>query len=179
MSYFNPSLGKRRSIGRDLLDSEPSAIIELYEMYFDINFAPFRFHSGTNGITKDILWRGNPYYATAIEVEGFEVNTVGRLPRPKVTVANQDLVISNILREFSDFRNGKFIRYRLFLKNLDNENFDDFQNPFGNPDRNAFLTQEKYHVSQKIIENKHMVQFELVTPFDLENVQVASIIKEI
>jgi lambda family phage minor tail protein L len=164
----------RRSMGRDLLDIEPSAIIELYELYFDVDFSPFRFHSGTNGIIKDIVWRGNSYFATAIEVEGFEANTVGRLPRPKVTVANQDFIISNILREFSDFRNGKFIRYRLFLKNLDDINFDESQNPFGNPDPNAYLSQEKYHVSQKIIENKHLVQFELITPFDLENTQVAS-----
>jgi lambda family phage minor tail protein L len=164
----------RRSLGRDLLEAEPSAIVELYELYFDIDFPPFRFHSGTNGITKDVIWRNNSYYATAIEVEGFEANTMGRLPRPKVTVSNQDFVISNILREFADFRNGKFIRYRLFLKNLDSANFDENQNPFGMPDPNAYLSQEKYHVSQKLIENKHLVQFELITPFDLESVQVAA-----
>jgi lambda family phage minor tail protein L len=164
----------RRSIGRDIVDIEPSAIVELYELYFDVDFLPFRFHSGTNGITKDIVWRGNYYLASAIEVEGFEANTMGRLPRPKLAVSNHDFIISNILREFSDFRNGKFIRYRLFLKNLDNVNFDDNQNPFGNPDPNAYLSEEKYHISQKIVENKHLVQFELITPFDLESVQVAS-----
>ena len=169
-------LGKiaRIEVGKSLIEVEQNAIIELYQLYFDVNQEPFRFHAGTNNLTKDIIWSGEKYYSSAIEVEGFEANTMGRLPRPKVTVSNADYVISNILRDYSDFRDGKFIRIKLFLKHLDNENFDDNTNPFGTPDPLMYISKEKYLISQKIYENKHSVQFELITPFDLQSLETAT-----
>lgn len=176
----------RVEVGRSLIELEPTSIIELYELYFDVDQKPFRFHAGTNNIRKNIVWDGNEYYSTAIEVEGFEANIMGRLPRPKVTVANSDYIISNILRDFSDFRNGKFIRIKTFLKHLDDVNFDyegvnrrttPFQipkNPYGTPNPLLYISKEKYLVSQKIIENKQLVQFELITPFDLQSLETAT-----
>ena len=169
-------LGKiaRQTIGKSLIELEPSAILELYELYFDVEQEPYRFHSGTNNLLKNIVWNGNEYSASAIEVEGFEANLMGRLPRPKVTVANVDYTISNILRDYSDFRNGKFIRIRLFLKHLDGINFDEGENPFGTPDPLSYISQERYLISQKIIENKQIIQFELITPFDLQSLETAT-----
>ena len=168
------SFNARINLGKSFIDLEPSAIIELYELYFSIEEQPFRFHAGTNNLTKDIVWNGNSYYSTAIEVEGFEASMAGRLPRPKLTVANTDFIISNILRDYSDFRNSKFVRIKLFLKNLDNINFDDGENPFGTADPLAYISKEKYLISQKIIENKQLVQFELITPFDLQSLETAT-----
>ena len=167
-------LDARYEIGRSLIDLEPSAIVELYELYFSVTEQPFRFHAGTNNLTKDIIWNGNAYYASAVEVEGFEANIMGRLPRPKVTVANTDYIISSILRDYSDFRNGKFVRVKLFLKHLDTINFDGEENPFGQPDPLAYISKEKYLISQKIVENKQIVQFELITPFDLQSLETAT-----
>jgi lambda family phage minor tail protein L len=164
----------RLELGKSLIDLEPSAIIELYEFYFSVEEQPFRFHAGTNNLVKDIVWNGYPYFATAIEVEGFEANMVGRMPRPKVTVANTDYIISNILRDYSDFRNSKFVRIKLFLKHLDSENFDGNENPFGTPDPLAYISKEKYLISQKLAENKQLVQFELITPFDLQSLETAT-----
>jgi lambda family phage minor tail protein L len=164
----------RLAVGKSIIDLEPSAILELYELYFDIELEPFRFHAGTNNLANDIIWNGNKYYTSAIEVEGFEANINGRLPRPKVSVANSDYIISNILRDYSDFRNGKFVRVKVFLKHLDNENFDSNQNPFGSPNPYMYISKEKYLISQKLIENKQLVQFELITPFDLESLQTAT-----
>lgn len=164
----------RREIGKSLLELEQSSIVELYELYYDIALEPFRFHSGTNNLTRDIIWNGNSYYATAIEVEGFEANVFGRLPRPKVTVSNSDFIISSVLRDYADFRNAKFVRVKLFLKHLDDDNFDDSTNPFGHADPLSFISKEKYLISQKIIENKQLIQFELITPFDLQSLETAT-----
>lgn len=164
----------RKDLGKSLLDLEPTSIIELYELYFDVQLEPYRFHAGTNNLIKNIIWNGNEYYSTAIEVEGFEANIVGRLPRPKVTVANTDYLISNILRDYSDFRYGKFIRIKVFLKHLDNENFDENENPFGTPNSLSYLSKETYLVSQKLVENKQIIQFELITPFDLQSLETAT-----
>ena len=168
------SLEARIRVGKSLIDVEPSAILEFYELYFDADQQPFRFHAGTNNLSKDVIWNGNSYYATAIEVEGFEANTMGRLPRPKVTVANTDYIMSNILRQFSDFRYAKFVRIKVFLKHIDAENFDGSENPFGVSDPLSYISRETYLVSQKIIENRNLIQFELITPFDLESLQTAT-----
>lgn len=164
----------RIDLGKSFIDLEPSAVIELYELYFSLDEQPFRFHAGTNNLIKDIIWNGNNYYSSAIEVEGFEANMLGRLPRPKVTVANTDFIMSSILRDYSDFRNSKFVRIKLFLKNLDDVNFDDSENPFGTADPLAYISKEKYLISQKIMENKQLVQFELITPFDLQSLETAT-----
>jgi lambda family phage minor tail protein L len=164
----------RVKLGISFLDLEPTAILELYEFYFAADQPPFRFHAGTNNLTKNIIWDGNSYYASAIEVEGFEANLNGRLPRPKITASNKDYVISNILRDYSDFRNGKFVRVKVFLKHLDAANFEDSQNPFGTPNSYMYISKEKYLISQKIMENKHLVQFELITPFDLQSLETSS-----
>jgi lambda family phage minor tail protein L len=167
------SLAARKSLGASFLDMEPTAILEFYEFYFAPDQEPFRFHSGTNNLTKDIVWNGKSYYASAIEVEGFEANLNGRLPRPKITASNKDYTISNILRDYSDFRNGKFVRIKVFLRHLDNVNFDSNLNPFGVPSPYMYISKEKYLISQKIMENKQIVQFELITPFDMQSLETA------
>jgi len=172
-TFSDQSIKNRKDLGISFLDLEPTAILELYEFYFDADQEPFRFHSGTNNLTKDIVWNGKSYYASAIEVEGFEANINGRLPRPKITASNKDYIISNILRDYSDFRNGKFIRVKVFLRHLDDINFDSNVNPFGTPNAYMYISKEKYLISQKIMENKQVVQFELITPFDMQSLETA------
>jgi phage-related protein len=62
----------------------------------------------------------------------------------------------------------------VFLKHLDVENFDENINPFGTPDPLAYISKEKYLISQKIMENSNLIQFELITPFDLQSLESAS-----
>jgi lambda family phage minor tail protein L len=168
------ALNARINLGKSFFDLEPSAVIELYEFYFSADEQPFRFHAGTNNLLKNIIWNGNSYFACSVDVEGFEANMIGRLPRPKITIANTDFIISNILRDYSDFRNSKFVRIKLFLKNLDDVNFDNAENPFGVADPMAYISKEKYIISQKIVENKQFVQLELITPFDLQSLETAT-----
>ena len=130
----------RIEVGKSLIQLEQTAILELFEFYFDPDILPYRFHAGTNGIEKDIIYAGNKYSAIAVETEGFEVNIMGRLSRPKVTIANIDLIVSNIMRNYSDFRDSRFVRIKVFLKHIDNENFENNQNPFGQPNELMYVS---------------------------------------
>jgi len=159
----------RSNLGKSLIELEQTSILELYELYFDVNSEPFRFHSGTNNLIKNIIWNNQEYIATAVQVEGFESNIVGRLPRPKITVSNTDYVVSSLIRNYADLKSSKFVRVKIFLKDLDAINFDSSENPFGTPDPLAYISREKYLISQKLLENKQLVQFELITPFDLQS----------
>ena len=49
----------RIQVGNALMDIEQTAILELFDFYYDVNLPPFRFHGGTNGIEKNIIYAKN------------------------------------------------------------------------------------------------------------------------
>lgn len=151
-----------------LTNLEPTAVIELFELFFSPNYAPFRFHAGSNNL-KEILWNSNKYYPLAIDTEGFEANMAGKLPRPKLSISNTENIFSSFLKDFSDLRDAKITRRKVLVRNLDASNFDDSINPFGSSDISLYLSFETFLISQKLVENKNFIQFELISPFDLQS----------
>lgn len=162
-------------ISRDLLDLEPAAILEFYRFYYDTINDPesyYPFHPCSNGIENPIILNGVSYVPVAVEVEDFEVNIFNRIARPKIRIANVNYSISQLLRRKNDFKNSKLERIKIFLKYIDDANFEGNTNPFGVSDPTAEISKDLYIVSQKLQENKSMVEFELTAPFDLENFAV-------
>lgn len=115
--------------GNDIVAGEiqklsPSSIIELYEIdSTNIGGDIYRFHSGKNGLTSDVVWAGQTYSAFPIEVSGFEWNGKGQLPRPKVNVGNALGTISALVLTYQDLIGCKFTRIRTLQKFLDGVNF--------------------------------------------------------
>lgn len=162
-------------ISRDLIDIEPTAILEFYQLYFDTANQPetyFAFHPCSLGINGPIILNGVEYLPVAVEVEDFETNIYNKIARPRIRVGNNGLVVSNLLRQYNDFKNGKVVRKKIFIKYIDDANFDGNVNPFGVADPNSEISSELFVISQKLQENKNLVEFELTTPFDLENFEI-------
>lgn len=160
----------QNKIARSLLDLEPTAIIDLFLLYPDINDKPelnIAFHGGFN-FKKAVVWQGITYIPIGIELDSFEKNSDGSVNRPKIKFSNNEYFMTHLLRKYRDFSNAKIIRKRTFIKFLDDENFDG-GNPFGVPDQTAELTNEEYVISQKTQETKDYVEFELTSPLDLDN----------
>ena len=67
-----------------------------------------------------------------------------------------------------------FIRKRIFLKYLDADNFFDNKNPFGNPDISARFPDDKFIINQKVLEDKNVVEFELVSILEMDTVKIPS-----
>src|SRR5574343_1686801 len=68
----------------------PSSVIELFVLDLVLfGQGPVRFHAGTNALQQRVVWQGNAYEAFPIEVEGFEFNGNGQVPRPRLRVAAQ------------------------------------------------------------------------------------------
>ena len=149
----------KNKVARSLLDLEPTAILDFYQIYPDIVNAPtqvFSMHGGS--IFKDqITWQGVKYTPVPIEVEGFEVTANTSLPRPKIKIANIDYLVTAMLQKYSDFKNAQVVRKRTFVKYLDDVNFDG-GNPFGGGDSTAEISSEKYVIGQKTQENKVFVE---------------------
>ncbi len=165
----------KNKVARSLLDLQPTAILEMFRVYPDRTNKPDQwlgFHGGS--IYSDcITWQGYKYEPLAMETEGFDILGDGKLARPKVRVANENNIITQLLQVHKDFKNAKFVRKRVSVKFIDDENFEG-GNPFGEPDSKAELTDETWLMGRKTQESKLFVEFELNSPLDLESFSVNS-----
>ena len=164
----------------ELQSLNPSSIIELFKLELNNELhgtnEVFRFHAGTNQLNNSIIWQGVSYDKFPVEAEGFEFSGSGQLPRPSFTISNLFgfvsglLIDTNKVSEKNDLGGAKFTRIRTLASSLDNINFIDGSNPFGTPNSNE-LPQEIYFIDRKAVENRDIVQFELVSLIDLQGVR--------
>jgi lambda family phage minor tail protein L len=169
--------GINQDFARAIFDVEPTALIELYTLYYDYqndSQAQINFHGGTNGVAGKIIFNGQEYLPIPVESEGFEILGDQRLPRPKIRVSNAGLYVSSLLRKYNNLNGAKVVRKRTFAKFLDDANFPGGSNPFGTANPNAKMPDDKYFISRKTSENKLAVEFELVSSLELENVEIPS-----
>lgn len=162
-------------IAQNLIDLQPTAIIELFLLYFntvDKENQFIAFHGGAI-YNQGITWQGIKYLPIPVETEGFEVHADGKMARPKIRVSNKDYFVTDLLLQNQDLQFAKIIRKRTFVKYLDDINFDG-GNPWGEADASAELSNDTYVISQKTAENKTFVEFELTSPLDLENFEMNS-----
>lgn len=167
--------GINQDFARAIFDVEPTALLELYTLYYDYqnnSQSQINFHGGTNGIGGSIIFDGQEYLPLPIESNGFDILGDQRLPRPVLKVSNAGLYISSLLRRFDNLNNAKVVRKRTFLKFLDDVNFPDNKNPWGAANPSARMPDDKYFISRKVSENKLAVEFELVSSLELENIEI-------
>ena len=141
------------------------------------NASVYLFHAGNNmKDSTDLIWQSNTYTRMPCQAEGFKYSGKGKLPRPTLTFSNLLGTITSILQlvnqttALSDLQGAKVTRRRTLARFLDGENFPSNVNPFGTPDPSAELPREVYFVDRKVVENRDVVQFELVSSFDLAGV---------
>ena len=158
------------------------SIIELYSitlvsaLHGSTNVS--RFHSGVGmNSNTSIIWQGNTYDKFPVIAEGFEYTGKGTLPRPTLTVSNilgtitTLMASANATTPFNDLQGAKFIRHRTMAQFLDAANFPSNQNPFGISSSTTELPQEIYFIDRKVVENREIVQFELASVLDLNNIR--------
>jgi lambda family phage minor tail protein L len=168
----------------NLLTSSPFAIIELFQLQLDADIhgsdTTHYFFSGVNQktATGQIIFAGDTYVALPIEADGFEFKGDGTLPRPSMRIANTDSFVSAILLAVNettpgnDLTGAKLTRIRTLSRFLDAANFDNNTNPYGTPDPTSTgeMPREVYFVDRKVTENRDLVEFELVSVFDMQGV---------
>lgn len=166
-------------INKTILQAEPEAIVQLFEVDFSLLDEPvgnLLFHPGE--IDKfqsgSILWNGDRYIPLSCIMDGAQLLGDGKLPRPKLTVSNHQGIISRYLKTFGELTGCKVIRRRTYLKYLDAENFPDNINPYGESDTSARFQDDIFFINNKTAENKYSVEFELVSILELEQVFLPS-----
>jgi len=174
----------------------PSSVIELFELELTVGLhipsgnldnldTVFRFHAGANlNNFGQVVFNGNSYQRVAVKVEGFEDTSKGTIPRPTLTFSNLGgitkdttvmtmtdfLNIVNKVTPGNDLLNAKVTRLMPLASALDNANFVG-DNPFGTPSTDR-LQDRIYFIDRKAVENRQVVQFELVGELDMQNKKI-------
>lgn len=147
----------------------------IFRIYNDYNL--FKIVNNPYGALK---WQNNYYYPFPIFSEGFEYSSAGTLPTPKVSISNLSPDYSSNsfyryirmqMQSLGDIVGAKFSRIKTFLKYLDKANFSNNINPF-NKNEGLYeieLPRDIYYVDRKTVENRNIVEYQLNTILDIEN----------
>ncbi len=149
----------------------PSAVIELFVLELSLfGQGIVYFHAGTNALQQRVVWQGKAYDAFPIQVEGFEFNGNGQIPRPKLKVANVTGAITALVLTYQDLVGAKLTRKGTLAKYLDAVNFPGGVNPTADP--SAEFADDIYYIDRKSRETRDVIEFELAASFDLEGVNL-------
>ena len=174
----------------------PSSVIELFELELTVGLhiptgnpnnldTVFRFHGGANlNNFGQIIFNSNSYQRVPVKIEGFEDTSTGTIPRPTLTFSNLGgitkdatvmtmsdfLNVVNTVTPNNDLLNAKVTRLLPLASALDNANFVG-DNPFGTPSTDR-LQDRIYYIDRKAVENRQIVQFELVSVLDMQNKKI-------
>lgn len=186
-----------KQLNGELFNLEPSSLIVLFEIDItDILVAEeialtasinpiFRFHNNIPQIGTSIFFDSNndgnleEFFAAPILAEGFEMNSRGTLPTPKLTMSvNEDginylSIFKSHIAMVGDIAGAKVTRIKTFAKCLDGKNFVDGINPESDPALlNSILQKDIFYIDRKSLENKTALEYELSSIFDLEGIQL-------
>lgn len=151
----------------ELQKLNPSSIIELFVLdASNSGGGLFYFHAGVNELNEDIVWQGQTYIRFPVEITGFEHNSNGPFPRPKMVVSNYLSGVTTLLLNYDDLIDSKVIRKRTLLKYLDAVNFSQCNE---SADPSAYFSDDIYYIDRKVSESRAFVEFELVSSLDLSN----------
>jgi lambda family phage minor tail protein L len=170
----------------DLSEIAPTTINYNYNGDQPINNGIFRIYNDYNifnTVTNPygtLKWQNNYYYPFPIFSEGFEYSSAGTLPTPKFSISNLSSDYSSNsfyryirmqIQSLGDIVGAKFTRIKTFLKYLDGANFSGRYNPY-NPSTGLYeieLPRDIYYIDRKTIENKNIIEYQLNTILDVEN----------
>jgi lambda family phage minor tail protein L len=159
------------SIAQDITQLEVSGKIELLVIdTTTVGGLVYRFVNGTNALSQAVVWQGQTYQPFPIEATGFEVQSSGPMPRPKLVVSNVLSLIGALIRDFKRLEGCKVTRKRTLIKYLDAVNFPGGINPTADPA--AEYPDDIYYIDRVASRNKTRVQWDLASPLDLAGVQL-------
>lgn len=148
-----------------------SAVLELFVLdATPCGGGTYYFHAGTNQLNGSVVWQGQTYAPMPIQADGFEWSSKGTLPRPKLRVAALDGVVGGLVRDLEDLVGARVTRKMCFAKHLDVVNFPAAYNPTADP--TAHWPDEPWVVERKTLEDNEILEFELVSPMDVQNAQI-------
>lgn len=163
----------KQSVMREQTRFDPTALLDLFELNgANIGMqSVFYFCSATNANLRPVVFNGITYTPFPIEMSEMAYDGKSTLPRPKITASNVNGFISALLLENDDLAGATITRRRVFARFIDAVNFPGSISPYS-PDPTAAYPDEPWVINRKISENYQYVQWELVSPLELNQAKL-------
>lgn len=166
-----------QSVNADADGFSPTALLSLFILdsrTISVNGAQYFFCSSVNGLYKPIVFDSVTYTPFPIEMVEMSIQGSGSLPRPKLRASNIQGFISALLLVTGDLVGARLTVRKVYARYLDAVNFSGNVNPFGTPDPTAAYEDISFWVNRKISENQDYVEFELSSPWEINDVKLPS-----
>jgi lambda family phage minor tail protein L len=154
-------------IHADVQKLELGALVTMYELDLTtidpIGGYVQRFCTQTLEGGDPVVFQGNEYQLMPLKVTGFESNSQGRIPKPRMQVNAIGGLVQQIAETFGDLVGAKITRRRTFEEYLDG---GDLEDPL------AEFPIDVYYIDRKVRSNKFMLEYELAAIHDLEETQL-------
>lgn len=174
--------GDNMSFTQDIQSLEPGDLVRLIEIdgtEFGMDKV-LRFHAynlqsdGWASYAADnlpsIIWQGNEYDPHPYELTGLEMSSAGSQPTPRLSVGNVGNYVTALCLQYQDMVKAKVKIHTTLVKYLDAENWV-AGNLNANPQEERV---QLFYVDSKSAETRTQVDFDLCSPFDIQNLQLPS-----
>jgi lambda family phage minor tail protein L len=139
------------------------ARIFLYELDLtEFGLGVIRLAPGTAGSVA-VGFGGETYSPHPVKADGFEMSTVGSLPRPNFAVANLDNSFTALVDANDDLQGGVLTRIRTYDRYLDSG---------AEPDGDKHLPLEIFLLSQKTVHTEEQIEWACAALMDQEGVEL-------
>lgn len=168
------------SFNQDIQSLEPGEIIKLIEVdgsefgldtvlrFHAYNIAHEGWAAFTDGNLPAIIWKGELYEPYPYELADVELSSSGAQPTPTLSVGNVGGYVTSLCLAYDDLVKAK-VRIRTTLaKYLDAANWT-AGNPSASPNDERV---QLFFINAKTAETRVQVDFELCSPFDIQNLQL-------
>lgn len=140
-----------------------SELVELFSLDATILGGEVYYFTPQTENNSAIVFNGITYLPLPVEITGMEITGDGRLPRPRLKVANVGLTFVGLINYCNDAIGCKVTRTRTFRKYIDGHS---------GADSNAKFPADVFYIEQKISQNKFQIEWELVSPIDIGNKKI-------
>lgn len=150
------------SIEGEVQSNQPSEYVEL----FDVDLTPIGgsvYHFTQNKYeSSSVIFDGVTYVPFDMVADGFEWDSQGELPQPKIKISSSTEIVA-LINTYNDILGSRITRTRTFRKFLDGQ-------PAADP--TSYLQKDVYYINQKTMENKYYVEFTLNSYMDQQGMML-------
>ena len=153
----------------------PTQLIELWELNGTAVGLDtvYRFVNSSSCNFQSVTFNGVSYMPFPIKVESMETDGKSSLPRPRLSVSNINGFVSNLLLLNTNSLDGATVtRRRVYARFLDAANYPTPTPIWVTPDTTAAFPDEPFIINRKTTENPQVVQWELASPLEMNNVRL-------
>jgi lambda family phage minor tail protein L len=150
-------------IKSEIQQLQPSEYVELWQLDTTLYSGQVYYFVVASVENEPIVWNGITYNPFDIQCTGFEWNTQGPVPTPKLSMSTTNQVITGLINSYNDLLGCKVTRIRTFRKFMDGQSS-------ANP--NEYLASDVYVINTKSSETRTQVDFELSSYMDQRGLQL-------